>query len=340
MIAEIKILYDLLVSFLGEPRRELDGHNYELEFPCPRCIEEKGSNEQTKYNLAVNLKKQKFQCWSCSQVHEDMKGSIVKLIKMYGNSRILAEYKRAIQNLRESELYKLNFDLEDFNISTQVAEKQELEIPGGYHPFRQGRSNPKAALSYLFSRGIGWDIINEFNLGYIEENEIKKLQDRIIIPSYDKFGYLNYWTGRYYGRRKKAQKYYNPQTERKNIVFNEEKIQWDADITLVEGPFDHLVVPNSIPLLGKVLNESFRLYWDLLIKARANVNIFLDGDAENAAISVYKVLNHDALSDRVRLVPAMEGLDPSEIYQRYGYKGIAHCLSKSRKLSPLELLTN
>ena len=80
----------------------------------------------------------------------------------------------------------------------------------------------------------------------------KQVSSRIIIPSFNEYGELNYWTGRF-TKLKHRQKYYNPIIERKDIIFNEEHIQWDADITLVEGPFDHIVVPNSIPLLGKAL---------------------------------------------------------------------------------------
>ena len=77
-------------------------------------------------------------------------------------------------------------------------------------------------------------------------------------------GKLNYWTGRDFLGYDKRQKYFTPQVERKDIIFNEEKIQWDADVTLVEGPFDHIVVPNSIPLLGKVLKTDFKIYQEII----------------------------------------------------------------------------
>ena len=63
------------------------------------------------------------------------------------------------------------------------------------------------------------------------------------------------------------------------VVFDENKIEWDMDIVLVEGPFDHIVVPNSIPLLGKVLKTDFKLYQEIFTKANANIIVWLDGDA-------------------------------------------------------------
>lgn len=103
----------------------------------------------------------------------------------------------------------------------------------------------------------------------------------------------------------KRVKYDNPKVEKKNIIFNEEKIQWDADITLVEGPFDHIVVPNSIPLLGKALNDGYKVYWDLLYKAKGKINIWLDGDAFQTVKETYSFLNHGDLNGRIRYIPTM-----------------------------------
>ena len=138
--------------------------------------------------------------------------------------------------------------------------------------------------------------------------------------------------------KKSVQKYYNPKAERKTIIFNEDKIQWNADITLVEGPFDHIVVPNSIPLLGKALNKEFKLYWDLLTKANANINIFLDGDAPETALSLYKALNHGRLYNHIRFVPVRKDLDPSAIYEYGGRKGIIEHLKMAYKVNEAYLL--
>jgi hypothetical protein len=127
--------------------------------------------------------------------------------------------------------------------------------------------------------------------------------------------------------REKRQKYYNPVVERKDLIFNEDMVDWDADITLVEGPFDHIVVPNSIPLLGKVLKRDFKLYETLVTKANAHVNIFLDADAMDDIKKVYSLLNHDRLYGKIRFIPSQGDMDPSKIFELYGRKGIATYLS-------------
>lgn len=334
---EIYRLYNILCSFLGDSKKELD-ETYQLQFACPRCIEENGECERHKYNLEVSLSKQIFNCWKCSSVHDEMHGSILKLIKLYGNDSILKEYKEAIYSLRQSKLYEMKFDKSEFNIDYTIVEKDEVKLPNNYKKFNKNGYNPKKALDYLFNRNIKWDIIENFDIGYTtyDENN-KQLSSRIIIPSYNEFGELNYWTGRDFTDFKGRQKYFNPIVERKDIIFNEEKVQWDADITLVEGPFDHIVVPNSIPLLGKSLKMDFKLFSEIYKKANAKINIFLDADAYNDVLKLYRLLNHDRLYGKIRFIPVDNNLDPSLIYELQGKKGIVNYLKKASKINEIYL---
>lgn len=338
---ELEKLYNILTVFLGDSKNGFDENTFQYQFPCPRCVEKDGLGESRKYNLEVNLQKQLFQCWKCSSSGDDeMHGTIVKLIRMYGNEKLLEEYKSIIRSIRESELYKLHFNSNDFNIDTSIIEKEELKLPPSFKFFNKNERNNYGALKYLQNRGIGWDIIEKYKIGYTEkEEENKKGSFRIIIPSYNALGELNYWVGRDYlpKSEKYAQrlKYDNPKVEKKTIIFNEEKIQWDADITLVEGPFDHIVVPNSIPLLGKALNKDYKLYWDVISKANANINIFLDADAYQSVKEIYKLLNHGNLYGKVRYILVEEGEDPSSLYEKGGYKKIAEHLANAQQIKEI-----
>lgn len=338
MEAELNKIYSILESFLGESKSGFDGKNMQLQFPCPNCIEKYGKAEERKFNLEINLSKQLFHCWKCTDEGDEMHGSILKLIKLYGNEQLLKEYKEAIHSLRESKLYKLNFSDDDFNIDTKSVEIEDLKLPSSFKYIRKDKPLPKDVAKYLNSRGIGWDIIERYSMGYTEYTKDSLMPSyRIYIPSYDKYGDLNYWTGRDYLNRDKVVKYYNPKVERKNVIFNEEKVQWDADITLVEGPFDHIVVPNSIPLLGKVLNKEFKLYWEIVKNAKGNVNIWLDDDAFDSIKAIYKELNHGDLYNKIRFIKTDLGKDPSEIYEKYGYKGIVECLRSTQKIEEVLL---
>jgi hypothetical protein len=343
MIQELEKLYSILVSFLGEAKRGFSEHNLELEFSCPCCVDREGSGEARKYNLAVNLQKQVFQCWKCASMGEPMKGSIVKLIRMYGNEELLEQYKDIIRSIRESELYKLHFSDGDFNIDTSVVTREDLKFPDTFQLFDRNKPNHKTALKYLLDRGLTWDIIEKYKIGYTlreEKQENKKYSYRVIIPSYNAVGELNYWVGRDFlpkDDRFNRTKYANPVAEKTEIIFNEEKVQWDADITLVEGAFDHIVVPNSIPLLGKALGTDYKLYWELITKANAKVNIFLDADAYQTVKEVYKLLNHGRLYDKVRYIPVEGDEDPSSLFEKGGYKEIARHLANAQQIDEVYL---
>lgn len=334
---EIHRMYEILRSFLGDSKNGLD-ETYQLQFGCPNCIDKYGNKEKTRYNLEVSLSKNRFNCWKCSSEDNDMHGSIPKLIRKYGNETLLKEYKEEVKSLRESSLYKLSFSDDEFKLDDKTLIDDELRLPASFKSISEQYYAPKAVKDYLSSRGIGENIIKNYNIGYSEwDKENPRASFRIYIPSYDKFGEINYWTGRdYLGKSK--QKYYNPKTERKDIIFNENKICWDADITLVEGPFDHIVVPNSIPLLGKNLNTDFKLYWEILDKANANINLWLDGDAFATIKKLYQELNHGKLYNRIRYIPSTDDLDPSKIYEQWGGKGIIEFLRRARKISPTEII--
>ena len=334
---ELEKLYNILTVFLGDAKNGFDERNLQFQFPCPHCIEKYGYQEARKYNLEVSLEKGGvYQCWKCSSEGDDlMHGSIKKLIKAFGNDKLLEEYISVIHSIKDSELYKLHFD----NFDTSIIEKEELKLPQSFKLFKK---NNYGAIKYLQNRGIGWDIIEKYKIGYTEiENENKKGSFRIIIPSYNALGELNYWVGRDYLPKSEKYtqrlKYDNPKVEKKEIIFNEEKIQWDADITLVEGTFDHIVVPNSIPLLGKALNKDYKLYWELINRANAKINIMLDGDAYGTVKEIYKLLNHGRLYDKVRYIPVVEKDDPSSLYQEGGYKKIAEHLANAQQIKEVYL---
>lgn len=342
MKQELEKLYNILTVFLGEAKNGFDENTYQYQFPCPRCIDRDGFMEARKYNLEVNIQKQVFQCWKCSSMEDDMKGSITKLIRMYGNEKLLSEYKEIIRSIRDSELYKLHFNDSDFNIDTSIIEKEDLKFPSSFKFFKKDGKNNYGALKYLENRGIGWDIIERYKIGFTErEEENKKGSFRIIIPSYNALGELNYWVGRDYLPKSEKfttrLKYDNPKVEKKTIIFNEEKLNWDADITIVEGPFDHIVVPNSVPLLGKALNQEYKLYWDLITKANANVNIFLDADAFNTVKELYKMLNHGRLYGKVRYILVEDDKDPSSLYEKGGYKKIVEHIRNAQQIEEVYL---
>jgi DNA primase len=221
---------------------------------CPFC-------NHHKKKLQVNLDTQRWHCWVC-----DSKG-------------------RSIQSL----LRKLNVDIRDLNRLKDIygeddytlVEKDEyvakLQLPSEFKQlhFKPKGFNPEynQALNYLKERGITQADIVKYNIGYCSEG---LYFGRIIVPSYDENGDLNYFVARSYYKEERM-KYKNPPVNRDVIVFDNQ-INWNEPIILCEGVFDSFSIKrNCIPLLGKFLLS--KLKNKIIEKGVKEVTIMLDSDA-------------------------------------------------------------
>jgi DNA primase len=303
------LLVNILESFLGEARKHNEDTG-QIAFDCPACSAEKGLVDgDGKGNLEINYHMNKFKCWSCHETNH-MHGPVMKLLKRYATPK----------NTRDYLLVKPDAEF----ITDRERERVLLTLPEGYKRLsdcteKDYKSN--IALNYLRTRGITDDIIDEFDIGYTYRG---KFFNRIIIPSYDSEGELNYFIARWFDKEYTKLKYLNPDAEKQEIIFNEGRLNLDATVYLVEGATDHIVTPNSIPLLGKILsNNLLELLHD---KAAGFIVIVLDDDAWEDAKSLYKQLNFGNLRGRIKLVRPPEGYDPSKIYEKLGSKGVTKLL--------------
>tara|TARA_R110000772_G_scaffold17946_3_gene49902 strand:+ start:80257 stop:81207 length:951 start_codon:yes stop_codon:yes gene_type:complete len=307
------ILLELFKRFLGDEHNH-DEERGQVSFDCPACAEDKGLSEgDGKHKLAINYNMGIFKCWVC-KFQNNMHGKLPKLIKMYGNKTILREY-----NVLKPEYHAIESD----GIPTKVF------IPKGYKKLAtcsQYDYKYSEAYSYVKKRGITDEMIEYYEIGYTTDGDYRF---RIIIPSHNEMGELNFFISRAWDKWMKP-KYLNPIVEKQLIVFNEDKINWDATIYLVEGVFDHIVIPNSIPLLGKYMTS--KLNQLLHSKARANIVILLDDDAYDDAIRLYKDLNIGNLYNRIRMCVVPYNYDPSLIYEKLGSGGIVKLLKSSKLL--------
>ena len=109
-------------------------------------------------------------------------------------------------------------------------------------------------------------------------------------------------------------------------------------MTLVEGPFDHIVVPNSVPLLGKVIDTNHALYDAIVHKLKAPLRIFLDDDAYDSAKKIYKLFNTGRLRNNVTVVDCPDGYDASELFREGGNKAIIDVLKSAHQVHEFDLL--
>ena len=314
------LLVDILNSFLGEERKHNEDTG-QVAFDCPACSNEKGMPEgDGKGNLEINYDRNVYKCWVCYD-YNHMHGPVTKLIKKYGTPKNLRDYLLVKPDAGE--------------ISSKERVEVIVELPEGYRKLSECTSKDfkyDMAMKYLKQRGITDDIIKEYEIGYTYSG---KFHNRIIIPSYDSDDKLTYFIARWFSTEYTKLKYVNPVAEKQEIIFNECKINWDSTIYLVEGVFDHIVIPNSVPLLGKFISPMFlEMLHD---RATANIVVLLDDDATKDAVTLYKQLNFGDLFGRIRICIPPKDYDASLIYEKFGYKGIYNLLRTSRKLNNEEL---
>lgn len=338
---ELTPLVDILDSFLGDSKNGLSDSG-QIQYCCPACSEDDNVDYDGKFNLEINLIRNKFRCWKC-EIDNGMSGKLSKLLKKYGDEHLLNKYRSQIIEIKKSKEYEFNFNQN--SVSFEDDEELIIKLPGKTYEFKfDGNKKESNALTYLENRGIFENTIKKFDIKFTDNYcENVNFKNRIIIPSYDKYGSLNYYTCRDY-TDKNFKKYYNYEnSNRKDIIFNEKHINWDSDIVLVEGPFDHIIIPNSITLLGKYINKDYYLYDCILNKSTQNIYVFLDDDAISDAFEICKRLSSINLCGRLKIIPTkkllniinekkgieLEKLDPSKLYELYKQKGIAWALKNA-----------
>lgn len=293
---EYEPIVNILEDVLGYYRSHNEGSG-QISFDCPVCSYDiKGLDRgDGKSNLEVNYKQEVYKCWSCGDTH-DTHGSLYKLIKKYGAKRHLSQFIlfRPESHTPIKKTYKeVKLPKEFISFSSS---------PDAYKMLPQY----KRALRYIRKRNITDKMVRKYNIGFCFSGEY---ENRIIIPSYDVHRKLNYFIGRSY-LRNPFMKYKNPEAQKEIIVFNESLINWDEPIYVVEGVFDSLFLPNSIPMLGKHMSDHL---FDLLYDKAKKITIVLDGDAWNDAENLYHRLNCGKLMGKVNIVKLPKDKDIADL---------------------------
>lgn len=262
-------LLNTIQSVLGTSRPTSRGNH---AFHCPQC------NHQ-KLKLEINLDEsssnfQNYSCWVCG-----FRGkSIYSLFKKLNtNNQKIDELKLLVSSS--------NFD----NKPTLTTISQILSLPKEYKSLNSLSEHNiigKHALNYIKKRGVTEYDILKYNIGYCEDGVYK---NRIIIPSYDDKGTLNYFTARSFDNN--FLKYKNPNSSRDIIPF-ELFINWDLPLILCEGPLDAITIKrNAIPLLGKTISP--KLMKKIVSSSVKKIYIALDNDAFKQALNFCEQLMNE-----------------------------------------------
>jgi DNA primase len=248
---KLKILNKILGVFYNKGDEYL--------FYCPSC-------EHHKKKLSINIGKNVFKCWVC-----DWSGrNIYRVVRRYGDNNDKYEWKSFSQQVEIEE-----FTNKLFGSKIKFVE-QIINLPDGFISLANKKlpNTSLYPLNYLKSRGIDKKNIIKWKVGYCPTG---KYAGRVVVPSFNKNGDINYFVTRAYDNNWK--KYLNP-TFSKDIIFNYPYLDFDEDLVLVEGIFDAIKAgDNSVPLLGSTLNENSKLFYEI-IKNDTPVYLALDPDAK------------------------------------------------------------
>ena len=257
----IKLL-QLLESVLGKGK-STSGNN--IAFFSPFV-----SHYKPKLEIDIETNHNGENPWHCWI--SDKKGrSISSLFKQLNLSK---EKFEQLSRIIESTKYRVN---------ATVTEKQVvLQLPNDYRPLWIEKKTPdyRNAMHYLKQRGLTLFDILKYRIGYCETGEYT---GKIIIPSYDAEGQLNYFVSRAYYSAD-TQKHKNPKVS-KDIIGFELFINWAEPIVLCEGSFDAIAVKrNAIPLFGKIIQPA--LQRKIIEERVKNIYLCLDPDALKNAIQI------------------------------------------------------
>lgn len=311
--------HPIIESVFGDVKGYMESS--QIQINCPRCQERDNlSSPDGKYNLEINTAKQVFRCWKCD--YPKFSGSIGKLVKTYGDASDFELYKSYAGSFTYDDGYV--YDDDDFEIKVIDLPKEmilfsEMDVTNSKHI---------EAYSYMImERKLKKEILYKFKLGFCIEGDFA---GRIIIPSYDINGDINYFVARTYKGQKPP--YLNPEVDKDKILFNEGLVNWDSTIYLVEGSFELLSFPvNVIPLLGKVLSTKL---FNLLRERKPNIVIVLDPDAYINTIEIYQKIRaiYFGDEDKVKIVKLQGKEDLDEVRMNEGREGVVKRLYGARDL--------
>jgi DNA primase len=279
----------------------------DVAYYCPIC-------KHKNAKLMVNVKTGNYNCFTC---HPKTTGKTpVSLLKKIGSpSEAIIEMKGYFVNdttliKAEEEVKLVHLPKEFINLidtSDTCLEKRQ-------------------AVTYLKKRGVSSIDIVKYNIGYCKTG---RYRNKVIIPSYNSNGRLNYFIARSFEKEPKL-KIDSPECKKSELIGFEYYINWNTPVILCEGIFDAMAIKrNAIPLFGKTISKALMI--KLLQSDVETVYLALDDDAIRESIDhAQKLLD---LGKEVYIIK-LEGKDPSEL----GFENMISCLQSAKPLTATDLL--
>lgn len=235
---------------------------------CPNC------NDREKKKFVIRVEDDACHCWVCGIRSKNLSSILWKYRERY----LLDEY---IEKFGASELIVID----------QIDQVEQPVLPDDFRLLAQHmRSRDpdiKEALEYVKSRGLTEDDLWFYKIGYSDAYAFKR---RVVIPSFESTGRLNYYVTRAIDPDIKP-KYINSTVKKTSVIFNDWLIDWNKELLIVEGPFDLIKCKNinATCILGsEVSNDSLLL--EKITYNNTPVILALDADMEYKKQRIAKTL--------------------------------------------------
>jgi len=257
-----KILY--LKKVFG--RAKLQNNGIDLMVMCPGCGD---INKPNKLKMNIRMDNDLYHCWVCN-----LRGrNLGRLIKMKKPGMVAGYFDKFSSGL-----------FSNFKLDTLLEEP--VSLPDGFRLVMTNLYDPEAkrVKNYAQTRGITESMLWRYRIGFSDE---WKFRNRLLFPSFDSEGKVNYWVSRTIEKDNKY-RYINAKARKEEIIFNEIDLDWNAkEIYLVEGPLDLIKCGfyNSSCLLGSSISE-YNLLFQKIVKNSMDVVLGLDPDAWKKQLAI------------------------------------------------------
>lgn len=266
------------------------GNQKDIAVKCPFC----NPLGESKKKLSIRISDDLTHCWVCGFSARSLLPVLIK----FSDRETIEEYKAKF--LKYNEKYE------------KIEIEETLKLPADFKllALLKDSKDPdiKKTISYLKDRGITEKEMWRFKLGY---SEISDYRGRVIVPSFDINGKLNYLVARKISDSVFGPKYINPKIRSSEIIFNEITINWKKELTLVEGAFDLIKVnENATCLLGSEINESGKLF-NKILENNTPILLCLDNDMKLKSLDIVKKL--ESYGIEISAVDLGSYKDPGEL---------------------------
>ena len=237
---------------------KLARNSLNIEVRCPIC----DPRDPTKKKLAIRTDDDRTHCWVCGYKSY----TLAPLIRKFSTQAKMSEYR---DRFMRKDLKNVRYD----DVVTRA-----VELPRDFRLLATASDHdPDVVATWRYA--VTTRHMSDRDLWYFKAgvSDDPRWRRRIIVPSFDAEGNLNYFVARAIdsGRRPK---YDNPDVNRLPIVFNELNVDWTKRLVLCEGAFDMFKCgDNAVPILGSELDERYAVF-NLVLVNNTPVALALDGD--------------------------------------------------------------